>query len=92
MINLDALYAGGPARDIVVVGSGNPELEDDLRKVAKQQDRVIAPEPTPEKGFYYRSDHFNFAKKGVPALYTSSAPMIVSTVARSGTATGRLHR
>ena len=70
VINLDALYAGGPARDIVVVGSGNSELEDDLRKVAKQQDRVIAPEPTPEKGFYYRSDHFNFAKKGVPALYT----------------------
>ena len=70
VVNLDALYAGGPARDIVVVGSGNSELEDDLRKAAKQQDRVTAPEPTPEKGFYYRSDHFNFAKKGVPALYT----------------------
>jgi Zn-dependent M28 family amino/carboxypeptidase len=70
VINLDALYAGGPVRDIVVVGAGNSELEDDLRKVAKQQDRVLAPEPTPEKGFYYRSDHFNFAKKGVPALYT----------------------
>ena len=41
-----------------------------MRKAAKQQDRVTAPEPTPEKGFYYRSDHFNFAKKGVPALYT----------------------
>jgi Zn-dependent M28 family amino/carboxypeptidase len=70
VINLDALYAGGPARDIVVVGSGNSDLEDYLRKAAKQQDRVISPEPTPEKGFYYRSDHFNFAKKGVPALYT----------------------
>src|SRR5262245_55492672 len=69
-INLDALYAGGPARDIVVVGSGNSELEDYLRKAAKQQDRVLSPEPTPEKGFYYRSDHFNFAKKGVPSLYT----------------------
>jgi Zn-dependent M28 family amino/carboxypeptidase len=70
VINLDALYAGGPARDIVVVGSGNSDLEDYLRKAAKQQDRVMSPEPTPEKGFYYRSDHFNFAKKGVPALYT----------------------
>ncbi|HEY7379403.1 MAG TPA: M28 family metallopeptidase [Steroidobacteraceae bacterium] len=70
VVNLDALYAGGPARDIVVVGSGNSELEDYLRKAAKQQDRVTSPEPTPEKGFYYRSDHFNFAKKGVPALYT----------------------
>jgi len=70
VINLDALYAGGPARDIVVVGAGNSDLEDYLRKAAKQQDRVISPEPTPEKGFYYRSDHFNFAKKGVPALYT----------------------
>jgi len=69
-INLDALYAGGPARDIVVVGSGNSDLEDYLRKAAKQQDRVVSPEPTPEKGYYYRSDHFNFAKKGVPALYT----------------------
>ena len=70
VINLDALYAGGPARDIVVVGSGNSDLEDYLRKAAKQQDRVTSPEPTPEKGFYYRSDHFNFAKQGVPALYT----------------------
>jgi Zn-dependent M28 family amino/carboxypeptidase len=70
VINIDAMYAGGPARDIVVVGSGNSDLEDYLRKAAKQQDRVTSPEPTPEKGFYYRSDHFNFAKKGVPALYT----------------------
>ena len=70
VINLDALYAGGPARDIVIVGAGNSELEDYLRKAAKQQDRVTSPEPTPEKGFYYRSDHFNLAKKGVPALYT----------------------
>jgi Zn-dependent M28 family amino/carboxypeptidase len=70
VINIDAMYAGGPARDIVVVGTGNSDLEDYLRKAAKQQDRVISPEPTPEKGFYYRSDHFNFAKKGVPALYT----------------------
>jgi Zn-dependent M28 family amino/carboxypeptidase len=52
-----------------VIGWGQSDLDAVLVDVLKAQDRVAKPEPTPEKGFYFRSDHFNFAKKGVPALY-----------------------
>jgi Zn-dependent M28 family amino/carboxypeptidase len=69
VINMDALYAGGPTRDVAVIGYDSSELEDYLRDAAEKQDRVLKPEPTPERGFFYRSDHFNLAKKGVPALY-----------------------
>ncbi|MCY4296088.1 MAG: M28 family metallopeptidase [Gammaproteobacteria bacterium] len=68
-INMDGLNTWGRVRDIVVIGHGSSELEDYLAEVAAAQDRVIVPEPTPERGFYYRSDHFNFARAGVPALY-----------------------
>jgi Zn-dependent M28 family amino/carboxypeptidase len=70
VINMDALYAGGPTRDVSVIGYGSSELEKYLREAAEAQDRVLKPEPTPEKGYFYRSDQFNFAKRGVPALYT----------------------
>jgi Zn-dependent M28 family amino/carboxypeptidase len=69
IINMDALYAGGPTRDVAVIGYGSSGLEDYLREAAEKQDRVVKPEPTPERGYFYRSDHFNLAKKGVPALY-----------------------
>ncbi len=69
VINMDALPAGGPTREVSVIGYGSSELEGYLEAAAATQDRIIKAEPTPEKGFYYRSDHFNFAKKGVPALY-----------------------
>jgi Zn-dependent M28 family amino/carboxypeptidase len=69
VINMDALYAGGPTRDVDVIGYDSSDLEDYLRDAAAKQDRVLKPEPTPERGFFYRSDHFNLAKKGVPALY-----------------------
>ncbi len=68
-INMDALSLVGPTEDVVVVGYGSSELEDILKEAVKIQDRVVVPEPTPEGGFYYRSDHFNFARVGVPALY-----------------------
>jgi Zn-dependent M28 family amino/carboxypeptidase len=68
-INMDAMYPVGRTRDFVVVGRGNSELEDVLEPIAKAQGRELTPESSPEKGFYYRSDHFNFAKAGVPALY-----------------------
>jgi Zn-dependent M28 family amino/carboxypeptidase len=54
---------------VSVIGFGASELEEYLAAAAKTQDRVLREEPTPEKGFFYRSDHFNFAKVGVPALY-----------------------
>ncbi|MGH8081306.1 MAG: M28 family metallopeptidase [Lysobacter sp.] len=69
VINLDAMPIIGKARDMTVVGYGSSELEDILKTVADGQKRVLHAEGTPQDGFYFRSDHFNFAKAGVPALY-----------------------
>jgi Zn-dependent M28 family amino/carboxypeptidase len=69
VINLDAMTVVGRTRDMVVTGFGASELEDILKPIAEQQGRVLHAENGIEKGFYYRSDHFNFAKAGVPALY-----------------------
>ena len=68
-LNMDNLAPIGPARDVVVVGFGASDLDDYLRRAAEQRGRTLSPEPTPEKGLYYRSDHFNLAKQGVPMLY-----------------------
>ncbi len=68
-INMDVINPHGITNDLVVIGSGQNQLEDVLKKVLTSRKRVVAPETTPEKGFYYRSDHFEFAKAGIPALY-----------------------
>ncbi len=68
-INMDGFNQWGRTKDIVVVGYGNSTLEDVLADVVKHNGQTLAPDPEPEKGFYFRSDHFEFAKKGVPALY-----------------------
>ena len=68
-INIDSPTLLGPTNDVTVVGFGNSELEDWLEKLAEGQGRRLEPEPSPEKGRFYRSDHFNFSKRGVPALY-----------------------
>ncbi len=68
-INMDGLNFRGKMSDVVVVGYGGSQMEDILADVASESGRTITPEATPEKGYYYRSDHFNFAKKGVPILY-----------------------
>jgi len=65
---MDGLNQWGPTRDVTVVGLGNSTLDDVLRQAAAEKKRVLRPDPESEKGFYYRSDHFNFAKVGVPAL------------------------
>jgi len=69
-INIDKLNVLGRTKDLVVVGLGMSTLDDLVKVVAAQQSRVVTPDAEPEKGFYYRSDHFNFAKQGVPALHT----------------------
>ncbi|WP_447938260.1 M28 family metallopeptidase [Pseudoxanthomonas mexicana] len=69
VINLDAMSVGGKSRDFVVTGKGNSQLEDMLKVYADQQGRVLTEEGNPAGGYYFRSDHFNFAKAGVPALY-----------------------
>ncbi len=69
VINIDALPVVGPTHDMVVVGLGNSELDDVLAPLAQKQNRVLVSESSPEKGQFFRSDHFSFAKAGVPALY-----------------------
>lgn len=70
IINLDGLNTWGRTSDIVVVGYGASDLDDYARAAAAEQGgRTLRPDAEPEKGFFYRSDHFNFAKVGVPAFY-----------------------
>jgi len=69
MINLDGMNVWGRTKDLSVVGMGQSSLEELLAEAAAAQGRVLIPDPEPEKGFFYRSDQLNFARKGVPALY-----------------------
>lgn len=71
-INMDMMGIAGKTKDIVVYGFGQSELEDYATAAAKKQGRVIVPDPVPSSGLYYRSDHFNLAKVGVPSLFTGS--------------------
>lgn len=71
-INIDGMNALGRTKDIEVIGLGQSTLDDVVNSVAAEQGRVVKPDAEPEKGFYFRSDHFNFAKQGVPALDPSS--------------------
>jgi Zn-dependent M28 family amino/carboxypeptidase len=67
-INMDALNVTGRTTDLTIVGLGASELDTYAWAAAKEQGRTLKADAEPEKGFYYRSDHFNFAKVGVPAL------------------------
>lgn len=67
-INIDGVNQWGLTKDFTVIGMGASDLDDYLKAAADEQGRVLRPDQEPEKGFYYRSDHFNFAKQGVPAL------------------------
>jgi len=71
-INMDMMGIAGKTKDIVVYGFGQSELEDYAAAAAKKQGRIIVPDPVPSSGLYYRSDHFNLAKVGVPSLFTGS--------------------
>ncbi|HSG91625.1 MAG TPA: M28 family peptidase, partial [Pseudomonadales bacterium] len=65
---LDILQTAGPARDVILVGEGQSDLEDDLARAAAQQSRVVTPENLPENGLFFRADHFSLARQGVPVL------------------------
>ena len=67
-INMDEVNQWGKTKDLTVIGLGNSSLDDVAAEVAKEDGRVLRPDAEPEKGFFYRSDHFEFAKQGVPAL------------------------
>jgi Zn-dependent M28 family amino/carboxypeptidase len=65
---MDVINLWGRTEDIVSVGLGSSTLDDTLAEIAREHGRVVVPDAEPEKGMYYRSDHFEFAKQGVPAL------------------------
>jgi Zn-dependent M28 family amino/carboxypeptidase len=83
-INIDGINQWGRTSDITVIGMGASDLDDYLRAAASEQKRTLRPDPESEKGFYYRSDHFNFAKEGVPALYTDSGVEFIGKPAGYG--------
>lgn len=68
-INLDGMNVFGRTRDIVAIGYGRSTIDEILKAEADERGRTVKPDPQPDKGYYYRSDHFSFAKIGVPALY-----------------------
>ena len=68
-INMDGLNIFGKMKDITVIGLGKSELDSYVKDAAKDQGRTVSPDPEPEKGSYFRSDHFSFAKHGIPSLY-----------------------
>jgi Zn-dependent M28 family amino/carboxypeptidase len=68
-INMDGFQINGKTKDVLIVGAGQSDLEEYLKKEAEGQGRYVATETDPEAGNYFRSDHFNFAKVGIPALF-----------------------
>lgn len=72
-INMDGASYFGKMKDLTVIGHGHSDLDDIAERVAKTQNRYIIPDPEAGKGYFFRSDHFNFAKVGVPALYASGS-------------------
>lgn len=78
VMNIDAMGNNyGKTKDLIVVGKGNSELDLVLEYAAAQDGKYLIPDAEPEKGFYYRSDHFAFAKQGVPALYVDGGLDVV---------------
>jgi Zn-dependent M28 family amino/carboxypeptidase len=77
-VNMDGLNILGRSRDVVITGAGKSELEDLVKPLVAAQGRTTADEPSPEKGFYYRSDHFSLARLGVPMLYAKSGEDLVN--------------
>ena len=77
-------HAESIGADLTVVGKGNSEMEDILKPIAERQGRALVEESNPAGGYYFRSDHFNFAKAGVPALYADGG----TDLFEGGTAAG----
>ena len=88
VINIDAMSVAGKARDFVITGKGNSQLEDLLKVQADQQGRSLVEESNPAGGYYFRSDHFNFAKAGVPALYAKGGSDLIEGGTTAGKAAG----
>jgi len=87
-VNMDGALIYGPTRDVIVVGYGKSELEDMLVLAAQGQNRVVRGEAHPERGSFYRSDHFNLAKVGIPVLYAQGGQDLVNGGVERGRALG----
>ena len=83
-INMDGLNLWGPTSDMVLIGLGNSGLDDIITDVLKAHGRTVTGDAEPEKGFFYRSDHFEFAKQGVPALDPESGVSYIGKPAAYG--------
>ena len=85
-INMDAFDMAGPAKDVTVVGPGKSQLDLFLEAALVADGRVQTPNPSPEAGYYYRSDHFAFAKRGVPMLYLDGGQDLIDGGVEAGKA------
>jgi Zn-dependent M28 family amino/carboxypeptidase len=88
-INLDGLNVHGRTSDVILIGYGASDLDDYVHAAAREQNRRVKPDPEPQNGYYYRSDHVNFARRGVPALYTDEG---VDGIGPTAEASMRLRR
>ena len=91
-LNMDALSLAGPARDVTVVGGGKSELDAYLERALAVVGRAATPDPAPQAGYYYRSDHFSFAKRGVPMFYLDSGEDLVEGGREAGAAWAAMYR
>ena len=89
VVNIDAMSVAGRARDVTVVGMGSSQLEDILKPIVEKQGRTMHSEAHPEAGGYFRSDHFSFAKAGVPALYMDGGEDLVEGGKAAGEAAAK---
>lgn len=91
-VNMDAFLIAGPAKDVTVVGPGKSQLDAFLEAALVADGRVATPNPSPEAGYYYRSDHFAFAQQGVPMLYIDGGEDLVDGGREAGEAAARDYR
>ncbi|HBR82810.1 MAG TPA: peptidase M28, partial [Erythrobacter sp.] len=91
-VNMDAFLMAGAAKDVTVVGPGKSQLDLFLEKALMNDNRVTTPNPNPEAGYYYRSDHFAFAKRGVPMLYLDGGEDLIDGGTEAGAAVAADYR
>jgi Zn-dependent M28 family amino/carboxypeptidase len=91
-INMDSLNMAGVTRDFVATGAGKSELDRYLQRILDRRGIRLSPEPSPEAGYYYRSDHFSFARHGVPMVYARGGEDLVNGGPAAGAAYAREYR
>ena len=91
-INIDVLNMAGNTRDFVAIGAGKSELDRYISEALQRRGVRLVPEPSPEAGYYYRSDHFSFARQGVPMIYARGGEDLVNGGSAAGQAWAREYR